>query len=453
LDDVVASPVSSAVDARPEASDESRAGADVGAGVEVEVERGTGAWVGARAPLKLVLILGALSSFGPLSMDMYLPALPELAHSVHAPVASVQLTLTACLIGLAVGQLVAGPMSDSWGRRRPLTIGLVAYALASLACAFAPDVATLTALRLVQGLAGGAGLVISRAMVRDLYSGTRLAKFFSLLMLVNGLAPIMAPVIGGQLTRFMSWRGVFVVLAVIGAALLLAALLGLSETLPVESRHSGGLAETLHTFGQLLRDRRFMGFILTGGFTFAAMFSYISGSPFVLEDIHGLSSQTFSVVFGVNALGIMVLGHCGGRLVGRVSPERLLGAGLAVSATGGLLLLLATVTFHGALLGTLTGFFLVVSSIGLVMPQVTALALTGYQPAVAGAASAMIGTGQYLFGALAAPLVGLGGRGTATPTAVVIAVLVGLAVLTRVVLVRTPPPARRSGELPAAASV
>jgi MFS transporter, DHA1 family, multidrug resistance protein len=442
LDDVVSSPIASAADARPDdpaaSAAVSAAGSGIGATATAEMAPEIAAEGRLGAPLKLVLILGALSSFGPLSMDMYLPALPALAHSFRTPEAGVQLTLTACLIGLAVGQLVAGPMSDSWGRRRPLTIGLVAYALASLGCAVAPDVATLTSARLVQGLAGGAGLVISRAMVRDLYSGSRLAKFFSLLMLVNGLAPIMAPVIGGQLTRFMSWRGVFVVLAVIGTALLLAALLGLRETLPVASRHSGGLPATLRTFGRLARDRRFMGFILTGGFAFAAMFSYISGSPFVLEDIHGLSSQMFSVVFGVNALGIMVLGHFGGRLVGRVSPERLLGAGLAVSMTGGLLLLLATVALHGALLGTLAGLFLVVSSIGLIMPQVTALALAGYEPAVAGAASAMIGTGQYLFGALAAPLVGLGGKGTATPMAVVIATSAALAVLTRVALVRTP---------------
>ena len=419
----MASRIASAADARPDDLDTSAADSAAGR---------------LGAPLKLVLILGALSSFGPLSLDMYLPALPALARSFRTPEANVQLTLTACLIGLAVGQLVAGPMSDSWGRRRPLTIGLAAYALASLGCAVAPNVATLTVVRLVQGLAGGAGLVISRAMVRDLYSGSRLARFFSLLMLVNGLAPILAPVVGGQLTRFMSWRGVFVVLAVIGTALLLAALFGLRETLPVEARHGGGLPTTLRGFGRLARDRRFMGFILTGGFAFAAMFSYISGSPFVLEDIHGLSSQVFSVVFGVNALGIVVLGHVGGRLVGRVGPERLLGAGLAVSMTGGLLLLLVTVAFHGDLAGTLVGLFLVVSSIGLIMPQVTALALAGYEPAVAGAASAMIGTGQYLFGALAAPLVGLGGKGTATPMAVVIATLAGLAVVTRVALVRTP---------------
>lgn len=396
-----------------------------------------------KAPLKLLLILGALSMFGPLSLDMYLPALPALAKSFNTVEANVQLTLTACLVGLAVGQLVAGPMSDAWGRKRPLAVGLVAYALASVLCAVAPDVASLTAARLVQGLAGAAGLVISRAMVRDLYEGEALARFFSTLLLVNGLAPILAPVIGGQLTRFTSWRGVFVVLALVGAALLLAALLGLHETLPREARHreeGRGLGATLRTFGVLSRDRRFMGFILTGGFAFAAMFSYIAGSPFVLEKIHGLSAQTFSYVFGMNALGIMIVGQISARLVGRVSAERLLAAGLAMSFTGGALLLLVTAAFGGNLAGTLVALFLVVSAIGLIMPQVTALALSGYGPSVAGAASAMIGTGQFLFGALAAPLVGLGSKTTGMPMAVVIASLTTLAVATSVVLVRTPAP-------------
>lgn len=378
--------------------------------------------------------------FGPLSLDMYLPALPDLAHSFHTPEANVQLTLTACMIGLALGQLVAGPMSDAWGRKKPLAVGLIAYAATSVFCAVAPDVFSLTAARLLQGLAGAAGLVISRAMVRDLYEGDALTKFFSTLMLVNGLAPILAPVIGRQLTRFMSWRGVFVVLAAIGVALLLAAVLGLKETLPKESRGNsgGGLPATLRTFRVLMRDRRFMGYILTGGFAFAAMFAYISASPFVLENIHGLTKQEFSYVFGTNALGIMIAGQIGGRLVGRVAPARLLGAGLAMSFGGSTILLAATALFGGNLPGTLLGLFLMVSAIGVIMPQVTALALAGYAPAVAGAASALIGTGQFLFGAVFAPLTGLGSKTSGMPMALVIFALSAAAVVIRAALVRTP---------------
>ncbi|WP_344663791.1 Bcr/CflA family multidrug efflux MFS transporter [Catenulispora yoronensis] len=393
-----------------------------------------------RAPRKLLLILGALSMFGPLSLDMYLPALPDLAHSFHTPESNVQLTLTSCLIGLAVGQLVAGPMSDAWGRKKPLVIGLIAYAVTSAFCAVAPEVFSLAAVRFLQGFAGAAGLVISRAMVRDLYQGDALTKFFSTLMLVNGLAPILAPVLGGQLTRFMSWRGVFVVLALIGVALLLATLFGLKESLPKEARNAGGggLPATLRTFRVLTRDRRFMGYILTGGFAFAAMFAYISGSPFVLEDIHGLTKQEFSYVFGTNALGIMIAGQVGGRLVGRIPSARILGSGLALSLTGSTVLLAATVLAGGNLAGTLLGLFLMVSAIGLIMPQITALALSGYAPAVAGAASAMIGTGQFLLGAVFAPLVGLGGKSSGLPMAVVIFALSLGAVLMRVLLVRTP---------------
>jgi DHA1 family bicyclomycin/chloramphenicol resistance-like MFS transporter len=390
--------------------------------------------------VKLLLILGSLSMFGPLSLDMYLPALPELAHSFRTPESNVQLTLTACMIGLAVGQLVAGPMSDAWGRKKPLAIGLIAYAATSLFCAIAPDVYSLTAARLLQGLAGAAGLVISRAMVRDLYDGDALTKFFSTLMLVNGLAPILAPVIGGQLTRFMSWRGVFVVLAAIGVALLLAAMSGLKESLPKEARggSGGGLPATLRTFRALTHDRRFMGYILTGGFALAAMFAYISGSPFVLENIHGLTKQEFSYVFGTNALGIMVAGQLGARLVGRVAPARLLGAGLAMSFSGAAILLAATALFGGDLPGTLLGLFLVVASIGVIMPQVTSLALSGYEPAVAGAASAMIGTAQFLFGAIFAPLTGLGSKTSGMPMALVIFALSTAAVVMRALLVRTP---------------
>src|SRR6266705_566720 len=203
----------------------------------------------------LVFILGALSAFGPLSIDMYLPALPSLSRDFGTGASQAQLTLSACLLGLALGQVIAGPISDALGRRRPLLVGLTAYALASLLCVVAPSVYVLVALRFIQGLAGAAGIVIARAVVRDLHSGEALARFFSLLMLVNGLAPILAPLFGGLLLRFTSWRGVFIVLAVIGALLLLAAATSLGETLPPDRRQSGGISATITTFRQLLANR------------------------------------------------------------------------------------------------------------------------------------------------------------------------------------------------------
>lgn len=386
--------------------------------------------------LRLVLILGALASFGPLSLDMYLPGLPQLAGDFRVSDSAVQLTLTSCLVGLSLGQLLAGPLADKWGRRGPLLVGLAAYAVASVLCALAPSVGALTGLRLVQGLAGGAGIVISRAVVSDLFQGVAAARFFSLLMLVNGAAPILAPLFGGQLLRITDWRGVFLALAVTGCGLTAAAALGLRETLPPADRRSGGLPDTLRGMGALLRDRAFVGYALSGGFALAAMFAYISGSSFVLQSVYGLSAQTFSLVFGANALGIVALGQLNSVLLRRFSVETLLRAGLALSATGGLLLL-ASVQLGLGLGGVLAGLFLLVSSIGLIGPNGTARAMDGHTGR-RGSASALVGLLQYGAGGLAAPLVGLGGSGTALPMAVVASSFAVAGVLTYALLVRRP---------------
>ena len=385
--------------------------------------------------VSLVFILGALSAFGPLSIDMYLPALPSLSRDFSTGAAQVQFTLSACLLGLAIGQSIAGPISDALGRRRPLLIGLVAYALASLLCVVAPSVFVLVVLRFVQGCAGAAGIVIARAVVRDLHSGEALAKFFSLLLLVNGLAPILAPILGGLLLRFTSWRGVFVVLAIVGTLLLLAVIFGLSETLPPNRRQSGGIRATLSTFRRLLTDRSFVGYALSCGLAFASMFAYISGSPFVLQDLYGLSPQLFSVMFGTNALGLMVAGQINGRLVGRVPPIRLLVAGLIATASGGTALFLVVTIGSIGLIGILPSLFVVVASLGFVLPNATALALAGH-PRTAGSASALLGVLQFAIGAAAAPLVGLNGTKTALPMAIVMATLSVSALVTFVLLVR-----------------
>ncbi|MGI5327909.1 multidrug effflux MFS transporter [Actinomadura nitritigenes] len=386
-----------------------------------------GAAAGADRRVVLILVLGALSAMAPLSIDMYLPALPRVASDLSTGALQAQLTLTACVAGLAVGQAVAGPLSDALGRRRPLLAGLAAYAVASLLCVAAPNVETLIALRVVQGAAGAAGIVIARAVVRDLYDGVAAARFFSSLMLVNGLAPILAPVIGGQLLRVMPWPGVFGVLTGIGVALLLATLAGLGETLPPERRETGGLRATVRTFGALARDRSFTGPALALALAFAAMFTYISGSPFVLQDIYHLSPQAFSVAFGVNSLGIVAAGRLSGMLAGRVALGRLMAAGLATVAAGGLLLL-GAVLAGGGLPAVLPALFLVASGQGLIMPNATALALAGRPPRVTGSASALLGLSQFALGGAAGPLAGIAGPRTAVPMAVTIAVLSLLAV-------------------------
>lgn len=371
--------------------------------------------------LWLILILGALSAFAPLSIDMYLPALPALTSDLHGSASEIQLTLTACFVGLALGQIVAGPVSDAFGRRRPLLVGLAAFAVASLLCAAAPTVGALVALRVVQGAAGAAGIVISRAVVRDLFSGTELARFYALTLVVNGAAPILAPIVGGLVLLVTSWHGTFVVLAVIGVGLFVAALVGLPETLPPPARRSGGVADMTRTFGELSRDRSFVGYLLASGLALAAMFAYIAGSPFVVETIYGASPQVFSLIFATNAIGIVVAGQVSAGLVHRVGPRRLVAAGLAVSLAGGAVLLVGVLAGLG-LLAILPGFFLVTSSIGLILPNATALAVADHG-ARAGSALALIGAFQYVVGAVVAPLVGIAGTGTALPMAIVIASL------------------------------
>ena len=371
----------------------------------------------ARPPARTVVVLGMLSMFGPLSLDLYLPALPELADDLDASASAAQLSITACLVGLAVGQLVAGPLSDRLGRRRPLIVGLVGFMLASVACALAPSAAILVVLRFVQGLAGAAGLVISRAIARDLYSGRALMIFFSRLILIAGLAPVIAPILGGQLSLIMSWRGIFGVLAGFGAVLLLAGWLGLKETLPPERRIVGGFGKTLHGYNTLLHDRFFVGCALSSGLAGASMFAYISGSTFVLQRIYGMSPQGFSFVFGAISLTLVIAAQVGGRLALRWPLTRVLGFGLAVNLCGAASLL-ATVII-GLPLGVLiAALSVMVSAVGLIFPTANALALADY-PDLAGTASSLQGLSQFVFGAVAAPLVGIAGERTALPLGIV----------------------------------
>lgn len=370
---------------------------------------------------RLFVLLGGLTAFGPLSIDMYLPALPMIGRELHAAESVVQLTLTACLIGLAVGQIISGPLSDTLGRRRPLIAGVGAYAVASIACALAPSAAVLVAFRVLQGLSGAAGIVIARAVVRDMYSGSAAARYFSRLVLIMGLAPILAPVLGGQLLRITTWHGIFVALAVISVLLLIGAALALPETLPPDRRRASGFRNTVRAFGMLFQDARFVGFALAGGLGFGAMFAYIAGSPFVLQGIYHLSPQIFSLVFGANALGFVITSQVNGSLVDRIDPARLMLTGLIINLVAGLALL-AVVLFGGGLgvAAILPPLFVLVASIGFVVPNAVALALSRH-PEAAGTGSALLGLVQSGVGALGAPLVGIEGIRTALPMAVVIA--------------------------------
>ena len=384
--------------------------------------------------LWMIFVLGMLSALGPLSIDMYLPALPNLASDLNSNTSLAQLSLTACLFGLALGQLVAGPISDVRGRRGPLLIGMVLYVLASLLCVFAPTIWVLILMRFIQGLAGSAGIVISRAIARDLYSGAEMTRFFAMLMLVNGAAPILAPVFGGQILQITSWRGVFVVLVAVGTFILLSVYFGLAETLPDQLRSRGGVKHTLLTFRGLIRDRKFMGYALAQGFILAAMFAYIAGSPFVLQNIFGVSPQLFSLFFAINGLGIIIASQITGRLAGRISDTLLLITGLVIAFMGSLILL-AMILLGGGLYSILLPLFFVVSSVGIVGTSSFSLAMQD-QAQAAGSASALIGLLGFILGGFMAPFVGLGGSYTALPMGITIVAATTTALLSYFFLVK-----------------
>jgi DHA1 family bicyclomycin/chloramphenicol resistance-like MFS transporter len=386
---------------------------------------------------RLFVLLGGLTAFGPLSIDMYLPALPAISRDLVASESLIQLTLTACLIGLALGQLLAGPLSDTLGRRRPLLVGVAIYVLASLLCALAPSAILLVLFRLVQGLAGAAGIVIARAVVRDMYSGVPAARYFSRLILVMGVAPILAPVLGGQVLRVGSWHGIFLVLALVTALLFVSALVWLPETLPAHLRRAGSLRDTGRRFGIIARDTRFVGYALSAGLAFGAMFAYISGSPFVLQGIYHVSPQTFSLIFGVNALGFVITSQVNGSLVSRIAPTRLLVGGLIAESLSGLAVLGVIAIGGLGLQALLLPLFLMVSSIGFVVPNAIALALSRH-PEAAGTGSALLGVIQSGIAAFGAPLVGIAGTTSALPMGSVIAVAACGAIATYVITSRRP---------------
>ncbi len=387
-----------------------------------------------RGRLGMLAVLGALSAFGPLSMDMYLPSTPTIAASLHAGQTLVQLTLSGCLAGLAVGQLVAGPVSDGMGRKRPLLAGLAAFLVLSVACAAAPDIWALIVFRFLQGAAGATGVVLSLAIVRDLYEGTELARVLGSLTLVFGLAPVLAPVIGGQVLRFTDWRGVFGVLAAIGLVLLVCGWF-LPETLPAQRRTPARLAQLAADSRTLVRDRHYTGNTLAVALGTAALITYISSLPFIVEDAYHQSPQLFSLFFTINAIGLTSMAQLGARLVKRLPVSRVVRISLAIMVVGGLCFMVAAFTGHPPLAVLLVPLFVFVASFGMMRANATALALAN-QGAIAGTASAWLGALPFLLGALLSPLAGLGGQGGATVAGLLLGALCVGALLFQVLFTR-----------------
>ncbi|WP_326657240.1 multidrug effflux MFS transporter [Streptomyces sp. NBC_00385] len=383
----------------------------------------------------LIAVLGALTAVAPLATDMYVPGFPSMGATLHASSSAVQLTLTAFLVGMVVGQLLIGPMSDGWGRRRLLISGSAGFVLFSLLCAVAPNVELLTAARFLQGFAGAAGMVLARAVITDCFRGADVPRYFALLSQILGIAPIAAPVIGGAVLSLSTWRAVFVVLAVLGALLMFAVLKNVPETLPPERRHGGGLSGTLRTMGTLLTHRAFMGYVLVLGFTSAALFAYISGSSFVFQNVHGVSPTAYSLIFASNAVGMLIAGVTFARLSVRVRLNTLLIAGLTVSAIGAVALVALPAVTGESLAVSWICLFVAISGIAIIFPSTMSIGQNLGRSAP-GAASALIGGLQFLFGAVASPLVGLFGEDTATPMAVIILIALALAGVCLVLLAR-----------------
>ncbi|MBV1852980.1 Bcr/CflA family multidrug efflux MFS transporter [Catellatospora tritici] len=378
--------------------------------------------------IALIFVLGSMSAFGALSFDMYLPAFPRIAADLHVSAAAVQLTLTVALIGLALGQLVSGPLADRWGRRRPALIGAVVFTVASALIALAPHIGLLTGLRLVQGIAGGMGITVARAVVRDLFHGAEASRFFSRLTLVFGVAPVVAPTIGAAVLRFTSWRGVFWLLAAYGLSMVVVVVRWLPETLPVERRRTGGLVEIGRGVRVLTGDRRFLGYVFGQGLAFAGLFAYLSSGSFVLQEGFGISAAGYGLIFGMNSLGLVLVGQLNARLVGRHAPRTLLFAALGVILVAAAVMLGAAELRSAA--AVVACLFAYIASLGMLTPNAVALALEDH-PHMAGTASAVMGAMQSGTGALAGPIMAALGAAGGVPMAVT---MLGFACLSAVAL-------------------
>ncbi|WP_068160551.1 multidrug effflux MFS transporter [Rhodococcus phenolicus] len=385
----------------------------------------------------MLFALALLSATAPLATDMYLPGLPVMSESLGTTTVGVQLTLTTFMAGLGAGQLIVGPLSDSWGRRRLLLAGTVVLALSSVLCATAPTIEVLVAARLIQGFSGGTGIVLARAVIADRARGNSAAKLFGVMMIIGGVAPIVAPLLGGVLLGPIGWRGIFWVLAAVAVVMTIGVLSFVPESLPPEKRHGGGLSALARNFGYVARNRRFVGYAATFALGFGAMFAYISASSFVTQDLLGLSPGQFSLVFAVNSIGLVGANIVNTRLIGRIEVRSLLRFGAALLFGAGILLLIATIAAGTERWVILPLLWVCVASIGFIMGNATALG-QAQVPSAAGTGSAVMGASQFGLAALVSPLVGLGGEGTAVPMALAIVVCGGLALIALLTLTREP---------------
>ncbi|MEC0240098.1 multidrug effflux MFS transporter [Paenibacillus dokdonensis] len=385
-------------------------------------------------PLGFALILATFSALGPFTVDMYLASLPQIAAFFGTSATAVQASLTTSLLGLGLGQLIMGPLSDIYGRRLPLLISMIIYILSSMGCAFAPSIEWFICLRLIQGGAASAGLVISRAIVRDRFSGVEMTKFISLLTMISNVAPLISPTAGSAVMSYSSWIGIFIFLGVLGIALTGITLWGLKESLPVMQRVPSSPISLIKNYNGLFRKRSFMGYALVNGILFAGVFAYVAGTPFIYQNIYGVSPQMFSILFALNGLAIILGSQLVKLLAGRVTESRLFLIGLIIAFISSAATLFI-VLVHGALSAMFISIFLFALSIGIIGPISFTLAMES-QGHIAGSASAVLGTLQFALGAVTSPLVGMAGENSAIPFGIVIFSTSLLSVIAYIVLIK-----------------
>ena len=375
----------------------------------------------ANSKLFLVLLLGVLSAFGPFVVDLYLPSLPQLASFFETSASMTQLTLTTAMIGLAVGQLLLGPLSDKFGRKKPLIISLVIYIISTVLIVFSPNIETMIVLRVIQGLSSAGSVVISRAIATDLYRGREMTRFFGLLMTINGIAPIISPILGSLLLEYISWKGVFVFLALIGVVVLFFCF-RLKESLSVENRLQGSIFATFSTFGVIIKNRLFMSYVGIESFLLGAMFAYIAASPFILQSFYGLSAFIFSLCFGANGAALVIGANVGGKLPNR----KALAIGVLAFVVAALYTI-AVLIIQPYWLFVEIGFFAMLLLMGITFPAISSLAMESERQ-YAGSASALLGFAPFFLGGVVSPLVGIGNIFYSTALVILACGVLGLAI-------------------------
>ena len=375
----------------------------------------------ANSKLFLVLLLGVLSAFGPFVVDLYLPSLPQLASFFETSASMTQLTLTTAMIGLAVGQLLLGPLSDKFGRKKPLIISLVIYIISTVLIVFSPNIETMIVLRVIQGLSSAGSVVISRAIATDLYRGREMTRFFGLLMTINGIAPIISPILGSLLLEYISWKGVFVFLALIGVVVLFFCF-RLKESLSVENRLQGSIFATFSTFGVIIKNRLFMSYVGIQSFLLGAMFAYIAASPFILQSFYGLSAFIFSLCFGANGAALVIGANIGGKLPNRQA----LAIGVLAFVVAALYTI-AVLIIQPYWLFVEIGFFAMLLLMGITFPAISTLAMESERQ-YAGSASALLGFAPFFLGGIISPLVGIGNIFYSTALVILACGVLGLAI-------------------------